>query len=74
MKCFSCSFLLLFILFSCSEKKEEEVQFTKLTAAQTNIEFENRLVETIDLNIFTFDYLYNGAGVGIGDISTTVRG
>jgi enediyne biosynthesis protein E4 len=69
MKCFSCSFLLLFILFSCSEKKEEEVQFTKLTAAQTNIEFENRLVETIDLNIFTFDYLYNGAGVGIGDIN-----
>lgn len=36
---------------------------------RTGIHFANTLYETSDLNILTFEYLYNGAGVAVGDIN-----
>ncbi len=35
----------------------------------TGITFENRITETPQLNVLTFPYLYNGGGVGIGDVN-----
>ena len=43
--------------------------FTQLNASQTGIEFANTLVETPERNILTYEYLYNGGGVGIGDFN-----
>jgi len=40
-----------------------------LSAEYTGIEFSNQLNEDEDLNIITFEYFYNGAGVGIGDFN-----
>jgi hypothetical protein len=37
--------------------------------AETGIAFSNELREDEALNILTFEYFYNGAGVGIGDVN-----
>ena len=41
--------------------------FTELTAAQSGIDFENRLTESDAMNYFTFEYIYNGGGVAVLD-------
>jgi len=47
--------------------------FVKLPASQTGITFANRLTETDSLNALTFEYIYNGAGVGVGDFNRDGR-
>ena len=69
-----------FILFSCDEPKQElkhgtpgiaaqECKFELLESASTGITFNNSIVESNEENIILYDYLYNGAGVGIGDFN-----
>lgn len=58
--------LLAGTLASCTTR---EKLFKKLPASQTGITFENRLTETDSLNALTFEYIYNGAGVGVGDFN-----
>lgn len=41
--------------------------FELQTAADTGIDFSNRIVENDSINILKFDYVYNGAGVGVAD-------
>jgi len=43
--------------------------FQQLPTYATGLKFNNRLVETANMNFFTYQYLYNGGGVGIGDIN-----
>jgi enediyne biosynthesis protein E4 len=43
--------------------------FTLLPAAVTGVKFENRLVETTELNVFTYRNYYNGGGVALGDLT-----
>lgn len=61
----------LFGLFSCDTKQKnaEAPLFKSLTASQTGIDFENKIIDTKDFNIFSYRNFYNGAGVGIGDIN-----
>jgi hypothetical protein len=60
-------FCLAALLMGCEKKVIKESGFTKLESDDTEIEFENRLTETIDN--FSYDYLYNGAGVAAGDVN-----
>ena len=60
----------LFILFtglliSCSESPK----FQLLNSKQTGIAFNNKIVETDSLNVMNYEYIYNGAGVGVGDLN-----
>jgi len=57
----------IFVPGSCTFNKEP--LFTKLSAAQTGIDFVNRNEDTDTLNILDYLYYYNGAGVAIGDIN-----
>lgn len=41
--------------------------FREHSASQTGIKFENRITEDDSLNVFRYEYLYNGAGIGVGD-------
>ncbi len=41
--------------------------FEALPPTHTGIHFSNRIVEDDTFNILTFEYVYNGGGVGIGD-------
>ena len=54
-------------VFSCSTNRNQ--QFTKLSANKTGIEFRNTIKETEEFNHLEYSYLYNGAGVAIGDIN-----
>lgn len=69
--------LFLSLLTACGPKKhtetevssEEPRRFELLKPQQTGIDFVNRLTERTDLNIFTYLYIYNGAGVAAGDVN-----
>ena len=43
--------------------------FTQLTEKQTGVAFLNTIREDDSLNVMQYEYLYNGAGVGIGDFN-----
>ena len=55
--------------FSCSEKP----RFELLDSKQTGITFENSVIETDSLHLLNFEYIYNGAGVGIVDLNNDGR-
>ncbi|WP_439585745.1 CRTAC1 family protein [Dyadobacter bucti] len=58
------------IMAGCTTR---EKLFKLLTASQTGITFENRLTENDSINAITFEYIYNGAGVGVGDFNRDGR-
>ncbi len=54
-------------LASCESNKA--LQFEKLDAAYTHIDFTNEIKPTDELNAFNFTNIYNGGGVGMGDFN-----
>jgi len=61
-------FITVFFLFlSCT--KSERKRFRKLDSSLTGIDFENKLTPSTELNILTYLYYYNGAGVAIADFN-----
>jgi enediyne biosynthesis protein E4 len=52
---------------SCSQK--QDTLFDRIPSSVTGVTFNNQLTESDSLNILTFEYMYNGAGVGIGDFN-----
>jgi enediyne biosynthesis protein E4 len=53
------------ILFSCTKS----TKFKLLTSKETGIDFTNTITETDSFHVMSFEYIYNGAGVGIGDLN-----
>lgn len=47
----------------------QEVGFNSVPESQSNISFKNSILESNQINITKYDYLYNGAGVGVGDFN-----
>ncbi|MBK9718543.1 MAG: VCBS repeat-containing protein [Saprospiraceae bacterium] len=59
-------------LISCNTKKSDSFTgklFTLQDSTVTGIHFDNSIRETTEENLFTFNYIYNGAGVGIIDVN-----
>ncbi len=58
-------------LFSGIQKMAaaQSTLFSKLPAAQTGIQFNNKLVENAQTNIITYEYFYNGGGVAAADFN-----
>jgi enediyne biosynthesis protein E4 len=66
----------LSVLFSCRSGKEDAVTdplFKLLPASETGIDFNNRVADNKDFNIFKYRNFYNGAGVAIGDVNNDGR-
>jgi len=63
--------LMLFVslLAACSDDTREKKLFEIVPPSESGILFNNLLSETEHLNILTFEYFFNGAGVGVGDIN-----
>ncbi|MBA4056360.1 MAG: hypothetical protein C0490_16720, partial [Marivirga sp.] len=64
-----CYALLIVSLFSCKEENRAVTVFYQVPSSQTNIDFENKLVNSDDFNIIEYLYFYNGGGVSTGDIN-----
>jgi enediyne biosynthesis protein E4 len=58
--------LLSILLTNCSKQKPI---FETLNASVTGINFTNKLTESEDLNILSYEYFYNGGGLGAGDFN-----
>jgi enediyne biosynthesis protein E4 len=47
----------------------EPTLFERLDAGRTGVDFRNDITESDSLNVLTFEYIYNGGGVGVGDVN-----
>ncbi|WP_298315358.1 VCBS repeat-containing protein [uncultured Aquimarina sp.] len=77
------SFIFLIVIISCNEKKtdaidstnkeveieQEETLFTLTDPKETGLYFVNKLKENETFNIITYEYIYGGGGVSVGDIN-----
>ncbi len=63
-----CSCIIL-ILLSCNSKSKKPKLFDTLDSKQTGIQFSNKLTPTKDMNLLSYMYYYNGAGVAAGDFN-----
>src|ERR1700683_2989800 len=70
------NFKILFVfslaMFACNAKKEDKVEnplFKLMPSSQTGIDFNNKVVDTKDFNVFKYRNFYNGGGVAIGDVN-----
>lgn len=59
----------LIFLFSCGRSHNGNTLFTEMPSSITHIDFRNNIHEDEDYNILTYEYLYNGAGVAVGDLN-----
>ena len=66
-KIIAISFLVLAL--ACCNSAEQNKVFQLLPSSKTKVTFANQLTETDSFNILTFEYIYNGAGVGVGDVN-----
>jgi hypothetical protein len=57
----ACSILLI----ACSHT----TRFKLLNPSHTGIDFNNLVVESDSFHILSYEYIYNGAGVGVGDLN-----
>ena len=65
MRKLTTTFLLFFTFFSFSQ----EPLFELLSSKTTHVDFINKLTETKENNIITYEYFFNGGGVAAGDFN-----
>jgi len=65
--------LILYVALCTGSKIQAQPLFQPMPATATGIAFENTLPETPELNIITYEYFYNGGGVGAGDFNKDGR-
>jgi hypothetical protein len=58
------SIVAMFLFNSCNKN---DTLFNQLDVKKTGVDFINKLTDTPDLNVLTYLYYYNGAGVTVGD-------
>lgn len=58
--------VLFLLLTACTAPRLK--QFTDVSES-SGITFANNITETDEQNIFTYEYMYNGAGVAVGDVN-----
>ncbi len=61
--------IFFFISLSAFAQKPSSVLFKSVPSSETGITFANILKESPGLNIISYEYFYNGGGVGLGDFN-----
>ncbi|MBD0378485.1 MAG: VCBS repeat-containing protein, partial [Flavisolibacter sp.] len=62
-------YILLLISYSAFAQKQPTILFKSIPGNETGITFANVLKESPTLNIISYEYFYNGGGVGLGDFN-----
>ena len=62
-------YILIFITACQADTNPTQPLFTSLSPQQTGINFTNRLRESPQQNVLTYEYFYNGAGVAVADFN-----
>ncbi len=57
------------ILSSCSTDSEKFTRFVKIDSSTSGLDFNNQLSENDSINIIDNEFVYNGAGVALGDLN-----
>jgi len=57
------------LLFSCGRTGNADTLFTEITPEHSHVNFSNDIKEDENYNILTYEYLYNGGGVAVGDVN-----
>jgi enediyne biosynthesis protein E4 len=60
---------LLFLLSLSACKTKKNTLFQLLSSNETGIDFINSVQESDSFNILTYEYIYNGGGVGVADFN-----
>ena len=60
--------LIPLLLAGCRTREGDRAIFRLLSPDETGVKFENTITTSDSLNVQTDVYVYNGAGVGVGDI------
>lgn len=60
--------VLLLIMSSCANQ-ETESPFLSIPSSQSNINFNNKVIDRPEFNILDYLYFYNGGGVATGDLN-----
>lgn len=66
--CTSCVLLLMLVAAGCG-KKAPDTLFVLHDAKETGVDFANIVEESDSFNILTYEYIYNGGGVGVADFN-----
>jgi hypothetical protein len=64
----TCCVVFGLLLGSCQSEKKTPL-FEIRTGSETGISFQNTITTNDTLNAVTYEYIYNGAGLGIGDFN-----
>jgi len=62
----------VFFVSSCAHQEDrvfKNTLFARLSPEETRIHFANNIVENEKFNLFTYRNIYNGGGVGLGDVN-----
>ena len=73
-------FVLIFSIGSCSSDSDssnytskgdsnQDYLYNLLLSSDTNLDFENNVVESNEENYLNYEFIYNGSGVAVGDIN-----
>jgi hypothetical protein len=57
------------LLILCTACTQSGSLFDRVSASHSHIGFVNQIEENVDFNILTYEYLYNGGGVAVGDVN-----
>ncbi len=72
-RCMKHELTVFLLFFACilvaGCKQKGATLFTLVPSSHTGIQFKNEIQENVDFNILTYEYLYNGGGVAVGDIN-----
>ena len=60
-------FGLCLVIWSCAQ--QDPARFERLDPKETGISFVNEIIEKDSFNILHNEYMYNGGGVGVGDLN-----
>ncbi|MEX2235898.1 MAG: VCBS repeat-containing protein, partial [Cyclobacteriaceae bacterium] len=61
--------VLLVCTTACEDEQKEKALFDEVLSQETNITFQNTVVQDGDNNVLNYPYYFNGGGVATGDIN-----